>query len=802
MIHKRLIIIGSILLMSVIAVGLYIFVPIPHTINDTYNDATIEFSVDDTVMLQATCYNVTWHVEGIEGVYLNETGRVGQGTETICAEDDSNTQPKLQVIFVDGTEKTYTIDITLVEPPTITMLDIMTASLILGIAVIFWQRPMLESAIPTQIPRLQLVDVAILLLILVLTIIGFLDIWERIAEQSVLQGSDVQHNILNPAMASLNPEIFQNDFLLNNLDVFSLYQTSSNWLFEYVSLPIFGEPLLAVSILTIPMIFIHQLGFYWLGLALTRNRLLIILFLLFINAYVGIPHDEFWGIEYSLLPRIMFQALLPYLILFALVWRDKPKRWIWLMVGSGLLVYVHSVSTPPWGFAIWLGLWLNHPHDWSIPKRFTVMFGLGVVFLATITPFGLNYWFNGAGGRIVFDIDLIMQISGERLTGYYDPISFAEQTFARYQDALRLEWVVIISIVYYVFGQAQQRRLIFHLWVWSVGLILVTVGINWADHAIAERLGRIPLQIDLIRGLRYLVPLILIVPIIGISSALLTSKRSISIVLQVFMVVSIAIISVPRLSQIPEIIQSSTNITVKSGDGTSMFNYIRENVPESASIGIFYVSNSNDLLGIRHSGLRSIAWIRKDGNFLAYADTERLVEWHDHWNVLQGISALGDIDEEERWQRFNQFAQEIGADYIMFPNRAYYRIQDSIQNAGFVFEYEIDSGNGAVLLRLDKPISYDYVNLSEFTRQNNYSSELEVLCDVDGVALRDTNTGEELHIPYSEIESAQSVWLGTDILIGEADMLRLSTVTSTLLKAELSNKGYYIFSLYRCRFNP
>ena len=49
------------------------------------------------------------------------------------------------------------------------------------------------------------------------------------------------------------------------------------------------------------------------------------------------------------------------------------------------------ISAPAWGFAIWLSLWLFQPKEWSWKRRILVMLGLGVLFLAVLIPFAINY---------------------------------------------------------------------------------------------------------------------------------------------------------------------------------------------------------------------------------------------------------------------------------------------------------------------------------------------------------------------------------------------------------------------------
>ena len=65
----------------------------------------------------------------------------------------------------------------------------------------------------------------------------------------------------------------------------------------------------------------------------------------------------------------------------------EPSRWVWVMLGAGILVFVHPVSTPAWGLALWLGFIPFLPIGWSLRKRIGVMLGLALLFLIATSPF-------------------------------------------------------------------------------------------------------------------------------------------------------------------------------------------------------------------------------------------------------------------------------------------------------------------------------------------------------------------------------------------------------------------------------
>ena len=184
-------------------------------------------------------------------------------------------------------------------------------------------------------------------------------------------------NIASYAAALDHPGWFSSDPVLGNSNNIGIYATIHIPLIRLLD-RLTGDYGLAYTWLVFPETFLQLLGFYILGRVLFKNRSWAFL-LAFLTAMmvINIGLGEIWGVWRDALPRVTFQSLLPFLLALVLVWKDRPGRWPWLMIIGGLLVYVHPISAPAWGFAIWLSLWLLHPKGWNWKRRILVMLGLG-----------------------------------------------------------------------------------------------------------------------------------------------------------------------------------------------------------------------------------------------------------------------------------------------------------------------------------------------------------------------------------------------------------------------------------------
>ncbi|HEX9028943.1 MAG TPA: hypothetical protein VF823_07205, partial [Anaerolineales bacterium] len=197
-------------------------------------------------------------------------------------------------------------------------------------------------------------------------------------------------NIASFAAAWAHPEYFRGDALLGNLDNIRIYATVHIPLLQWLN-GLLGNYGLAMTSTLAPHIFIQMLGFYIFGRVVLKNRYWAFLFAVATTTPFMMNLGERWGIMEDPVPRFTFQALLPYLLTLAWLWRSQPRRWPWVMAFTGALVYLHPVSTPAWALAIWLGMWLFIPSGWSWIKRLGFMFVNGLVLMLVAAPFILNY---------------------------------------------------------------------------------------------------------------------------------------------------------------------------------------------------------------------------------------------------------------------------------------------------------------------------------------------------------------------------------------------------------------------------
>lgn len=490
-------------------------------------------------------------------------------------------------------------------------------------------------------------------------------------------------NIASFAAALDHPELFFHDPLLSNTDNFAFYFTIHVPLIRLLN-HVFGNYGTAFVALLLPTLFVQLIGFYYLGVILYNSRFWATLLALVTAIPVVLPLGEFWGFYIDPLPRILFQALLPFLLGAAIKWGGQLKFWPWIMGCVGLLIYVHPVSAPAWGVAVLLGLWFSIP---TIPirHRLKAMAISGFVFLFVIAPFALNYLTTFSHSQAK-NYDQVMEILSYRFAPGFLDLSIALQTF--YQQMIVSSWIhkglwiwTLIGFVVVVYLHRKiwdQNRQPYILASWWVGLLMISIVVPLIEHGILRALHRTPLEFDLIRGLRYTIPLLWIVSLWSLSkiSSLrmewASKSHQLGNGLWSLIIVLIGLgMMVAWGNQNRFMVRTNMASTYscwkqemlvcpkpEAIERADFLDAIRVLTPPGSSI--FFQD-----LAIRYYSLRPITYTGKDGGALGYANHDSLLQWYNQTRELNAISTNIKNDPVAR-EAYVEFARKYGADYLVY----------------------------------------------------------------------------------------------------------------------------------------
>lgn len=475
-------------------------------------------------------------------------------------------------------------------------------------------------------------------------------------------------NIAGFAAAWQHPELFSKDILLSNTDNFRFYAT--------IHIPLIrtlvrasGDYGSAFMSLLGPHVLLQSIGFYILGRVLFRNRfyafLLAAINLRKISTGIG---ADFWGIYPDAIPRFTFQAVLPYLLAAAYAWRRSPRGWPWIMAAAGALVYVHPPSTPAWGLAIWLGFCLYAPREWPLRKKIVILFLLGALFAAVCIPFSMIYLGNHAHGRPQIDYDVISSILKVRFDRVFLDIPFAASRFAlRLAESMLLPATVAATVMLLLLLK-DSRRQIALIFVWMAGIVFASAFIPFVDHAVARANRMLPLEIDLVRGLRYVYPLCFILCLWPLS-VLARRAGSRRIRIAACAIAALGVLGWSLVYRPPWTVNRPVDMLLKPRTGPvfskqnemiAAFRAVREMTP--ANSGIYATRRANPL-AVRYAALRPVVFCAKDAGSFALANPAALPGWYENWKRMRSIESMP--DGGGKWKALLSFAKQLDADYIL-----------------------------------------------------------------------------------------------------------------------------------------
>jgi O-antigen/teichoic acid export membrane protein len=478
-------------------------------------------------------------------------------------------------------------------------------------------------------------------------------------------------NIASYAAALDHPGWFQADPALGELNNIGIYAT--------IHIPMIralyhltGDYGLAYAWLVLPQTFLQLLGFYILGRVLFSNRFWAFL-LAFLTAMtvINIGLGEIWGVWQDALPRVTFQSLLPFLLILTLVWKNRPGRWPWLMLFAGLLVYVHPISAPAWGLAVWLSLWLMQPKEWTWKRRSLVMLGLGALFLVVLTPFAINY-LSYRGRDQAVDYNTVMPILQT-----YSPANLLNVPAALWDFLWNMTRSLLLPLALAGFIatwllKKSDRTPVKIVLVWMTGIIITSVLIPFFEQAIEQRFQILPLETELVRCIRYFVPLLLLFWIWPLAEWMprLTNPqtRRATIVLGILLLGFWSGTNRPAVRDIYQTFVCFTKahlVCAEPGPLNELILSLRTQTQPGEGVLVFnedtaYVSQS---LSVRYAALRPLVYTLRDSGILGYSNRSALPGWLVTTKQMDTLRAMA--DPQKRLQGLIPVAANLGASYLV-----------------------------------------------------------------------------------------------------------------------------------------
>ena len=511
--------------------------------------------------------------------------------------------------------------------------------------------------------KIVLIDGCIIFGFALFSLLYFLGRWKG-AYPFIFLDSDTA-NIASFAAAWDHPRMFHGDEVLGNPSNFRFYAT--------IHIPTIralarftGDYGTAFISLLMPHIFLQLLGFYLFGLVLFKSRYWAVLLTIVTSILVWLNLGEYWGIYTDAQPRFSFQALLPYLLAATLYWGRKPNFWPWLMGMVGILIYIHPVSAPAWIIAIWLGLLALKPASYPFKKAIGYMLFSGTVCLAVTLPWFIHYLNNYAHGSTEH-YEQVYDLMKFRFSEGYLDLPLAIQKFVSILWSKGILPLAMIGAAMVLWLRRKNYSSFLLIGLWLGGLLIASVVIPLIDHAIARAYQLIPVQVDLIRGIRYTIPFMLLFclwSLVELEKMLKTRKifavvGALLVAIWIYQHPSSTVLEAMACWRQGQLVCIPTEYSETITD----LEAIKQLTPPGAKILPVGETVEKYALPIRYYALRPIVYSYKDGGALAYANHADFLSWYQRYQQVKAIKEEQNVDAKVK--ALIALSQQLGVQYCL-----------------------------------------------------------------------------------------------------------------------------------------
>jgi hypothetical protein len=481
--------------------------------------------------------------------------------------------------------------------------------------------------------------------------------WRGVTPFAFLSGDG--GNIAGFAAAWAHPEAFANDPVLSDPNNFQFYATVHiAWLM--VGERIFGTIGNAFLLLLPITMFVQAMGYRQLGQVLSEDEAAA--FLLGLMSFGSVPLNiDNFGTYTDALPRSLFQAAFPYLLAGAVQTLRQPKAWPRLFAFHGLATYLHPVSAPSVALASWLALAVGGKE-----RRLLALLLAGTAFLALSAPFAVNYLIGHQHGHV----ENLAEVRALQRWLYGAPFSDGWIYAEAVTGAWQVRWLLplasgIGAILVWLF--APDRRFVLgFLAAWTAAAVLASLGVTLTEQEVARRLEVVPVEIDTIRNLAYVVPVLMVVAFWGVAAAARRLPRRTAVTVMAVAALGWLVANKPGVLPARD-----TLACLASGkllcppphwaDQIAVLEHLRLAVPRGTLVLPAVDRYTRTELGqaVRyHAGL-PLSFCYKDGGILGYSKVDRLRQWRWFEHRFQEAHGRGEL------KRILDMADESHSDMVL-----------------------------------------------------------------------------------------------------------------------------------------
>lgn len=517
--------------------------------------------------------------------------------------------------------------------------------------------------------RPQIADAVILTGFALFALLYTLGRWNGVSP-FIYIGSDASY-ISSYAATLDHPGQFSADYYLSNEAKVSSYFALHVPLIRFLG-NLSGGYGNAFLILLPIAIFCKLLGFYLVGKHLFKSRALALFLAVVTFPVISTGAWDYWGLIGDALPRNLFDIAFPWLLLATVRWMDQPKRWYLLSFFFGLLVYVHSISAGICFAVITLLYLVFAPAPFG--KRIGQAALSALIFAITAAQFAAIYSISSASVATIpvsyeESLQIMLSVYGQNHFNVQEIVTALIQTLTR-SGILPL---ALVAFIYHLLNRkTDNARVVRMVGCWALGIVFVSAGGPYLEKMLDPWLHLASVRMMLVRGLRYLPPLLLVFSMLAFSSRPKEREIKYPRLLGLTGVILIAIcfgMTLKTNPQDPYVKQelsclSSGRIVCPTEEqlaAVDMIDALNEyTTPQDTILPVppLTVTFANS---IRYEALRPMGYSKSDMTRLR----NNPMLQQDMILTMKPWNALEHADETTRLQEYLDMAAEVHADYLI-----------------------------------------------------------------------------------------------------------------------------------------
>jgi len=472
---------------------------------------------------------------------------------------------------------------------------------------------------------------------LIVTVIWMTRIWT--SSPLILDLGD-PGNVASIAAGWLFRDRFAGDPVLQD-SIHSAFYLALSVPFTMVASKITGDVGQAYVLLAVPTLLLQMCGFYLLGRRLFIHKGWAALLALLSVPPVYVFSGELWGNLGMPLTRAVFGALLPFVMLAGLSnIRLAAYRPFVAMLLCGVGIYIHPVSAPSVAFACWFGILLTRPVGESWRGYAIKMIGAGALFCVVALPFAFSFFSvfptTSSADSAHLAVKALHRAAGEQ---FFQAGGVARSVLVDISWGWRwVVWIVGIGALFALpLRHPASRHDVRFLAAFLAGVIFASLGLSWVDQTLAAHFGREPLQIDLVRNVRFVVPLLLVTAVYWMAMEFRESRQA-SIRASALAAIGVIFLlswiyqhpTPPTLALNEKLSGEVPSISMNESD-QRVLSLISQLPGGSVILPLPAMGADTKIelvgLAVRYAAKQPVAFLGKDLNLLSYSSSPRVAEW-------------------------------------------------------------------------------------------------------------------------------------------------------------------------------